>query len=298
MNIDKPRVLVVDDEPLNLEIMEDYLEDLHCSTISKNNGIEAWDYLLSQKDDIDIILLDRMMPGMDGLTLLKKIRQHERFKSIPVILQTAMITEQDVIEGMQAGAYYYLTKPFSAEMLNSVLSTALHDRKQFVTLQNQLKQQNKIFGLMQQAEFQFRTLDDVNTLSLIIANACPKSELVVTGLAEIMINAVEHGNLAISYEEKSALIKTSTWREEILKRLNMEHYRDKKANIKFLRTEKEISIIIQDSGEGFDWKKFIEFDSNRILDSHGRGIAMAKKFSFSDMKFNESGNSVTLYIYP
>ncbi len=296
MEIKQPHILIIDDEPINLEIMEDYLDELNYQIICRDNGKDAWDYLKNHPHHIDVILLDRMMPGMDGLTLLKKIRAHDQLKSIPVILQTALISEKDVVEGMRAGAYYYLTKPFSEEMLRSVLKTALHDRTQFVFLQNQLKEQKNILGLMQSAEFYFKTLEDVNTLSLLIANACPNSEDVVSGLAEIMINSVEHGNLGITYAEKSALIKTSNWRQEIQKRLQMDKYKNNSGHIYFKRNEHDIKIVISDSGDGFNWQKFIEFDSNRILDSHGRGIAMAKKFSFADLTFNQSGNCVTLQI--
>jgi len=292
----KPHIVVIDDEPLNLEIIEDYLDDLKYNAISFTNAEDAWTFLNSGERTIDVILLDRMMPGTDGLTMLKRIRKDEVFKNIPVILQTAMIREEDVVEGMKAGAYYYLTKPFSEDMLKSVLQTALQDRMQYVYLQNQLKQQQKIPNLLQKADFVFKTLEDVNILSLLIANTCPDSEVVVSGLAEIMINSVEHGNLKITYAEKSELLKSSRWREEINHRLSLPEYKDLYASLHFERLPNHIKISITDHGNGFAWKNFLEFNPSRILDAHGRGIAMANKFSFSEVKYNEKGNEVELII--
>lgn len=289
-----PRIVVIDDEPLNLEIIEDYLDDYNYETVYYTSADQAWEQLKSSESPVDVILLDRMMPGTDGLTLLKWIRKDDHLKNIPVILQTAMIREEDVVEGMKAGAYYYLTKPFSEDMLKSVLQTALKDRLQFLYLQHQLKQQQKIPNLLRKAEFIFQSLEDVNVLSLLIANACPNSEVVVSGLAEIMINAVEHGNLGISYQEKSELIKQSRWKEEINHRLTLPEYRDLSAKLHFERHEDKIIICISDHGDGFKWEQFLDFDPGRILDAHGRGIAMAKKFSFSEVHYNEKGNHVEL----
>ena len=181
-------------------------------------------------------------------------------------------------------------------MLLSIIHTALRDRLQFLNIQKQVKQNKSSMGLMKTAHFQFSTLEHVNILSSLLANACPDSENVITGLSELMINAIEHGNLEISYEDKTQLLATASWQQEIERRITSEPFRQRQANIHFSRTKDKITIVIDDQGKGFDWKKYIDFDSERILHSHGRGIAMANKFSFSSVCYNDQGNQVTVTI--
>ena len=289
-------MLIVDDEPLNLEIVQDYLEDepLHIETAE--DGATALEMLNADPEKYDIVLLDRMMPGIDGLEVLKQISKHPILKTVPVILQTAMSAQENIVEGLEAGAYYYLTKPFEEEMLLSVIHTAIRDRNHFLSLQQMVKESQTSMGLLKDAHFQFSTLQHVKQLSTLLANTCPDSESVITGLSELMINAVEHGNLEISYEEKTLLIAEANWRDEVEKRLLLEKYKDRQADVHYHREDDKITIVIEDKGKGFDWKKYIEFDSERILHSHGRGIAMANKFSFDKISYNDCGNEVTISI--
>ncbi len=296
MTSNKANILIVDDEPLNLEIVQDYLEDEPLNIETAEDGATALKLLEGAPEKYDIVLLDRMMPGIDGLEVLKTISKHPILKTVPVILQTAMSSQENIIEGLEAGAYYYLTKPFEEDMLLSVIHTALRDRNHFLSLQTLVKENKTSMGLMKTAYFQFSTLDHVKQLSSLLANACPDSESVITGLSELMINAVEHGNLEISYEEKTALITDSAWLQEVERRLQDEKFLHRQASIQFSREENAITMVIEDQGKGFDWEKFIDFDSERILHSHGRGIAMANKFSFNKVSYNQAGNQVTLTI--
>ncbi len=289
-------MLIVDDEPLNLEIVQDYLEDEPLVIETAEDGASALEMLNADPEKYDIVLLDRMMPGIDGLEVLKQISKHPILKTVPVILQTAMSSPENIIEGLEAGAYYYLTKPFEEDMLLSVIHTAIRDRNHFLSLQTLIKESQTTMGLIKSAHFQFSNLQHVKQLSSLLANACPESESVITGLSELMINAVEHGNLEISYEDKTALIAESNWREEVERRLQLEQYKSRLVDVHFERTKSQITIIIADKGKGFDWEKYIDFDSERILHSHGRGIAMANKFSFDKISYNSSGNQVTITI--
>jgi CheY-like chemotaxis protein len=102
-------IIAIDDEPYNLLLIENYLEgtgyDLKCFT----SGIEALAFLRSiGAGAVDAILLDRMMPGMDGLTFMHELRTLEDHASVPVIVQTVSVSSAEIAEGIAAGAYYYL----------------------------------------------------------------------------------------------------------------------------------------------------------------------------------------------
>lgn len=113
------KILIVDDEPFNLDLLEQELEDQGYVIERANDGVEALEKVPSFLPDV--ILLDYMMPRMNGLEALKRLRQDEKHKSIPVILLTAKATQEDKVRGLDAGADDYVIKPFdSFELLARV----------------------------------------------------------------------------------------------------------------------------------------------------------------------------------
>lgn len=284
-------ILIVDDEILNLEIISEYLEDNYTISTAED-GVIAWEMLEKSPDDFDVILLDRMMPNMDGLEVLEKIKQHPVLQHCPVIFQTAKACVSDIAEGMNAGAYYYLTKPFEEEVLLSITKTAVNDRLRFKEIQQNLEQTKLTMGMLNSAVFEFKTLEEARSIASLISNACPEPSSIVMGLTELMVNAVEHGNLSITYDEKSTLNELGTWVEEVNKRLQLSEHKNKTASINFQRHTESIEITITDQGIGFDWETYMDFDPNRIMDNHGRGIAVANKLSFSSVEYKGKGNKV------
>jgi anti-sigma regulatory factor (Ser/Thr protein kinase) len=233
---------------------------------------------------------------MDGLEVLKKMQIHSVLCHIPVILQTGMANKQDIIDGLNAGAYYYLTKPFEGEMLLSVVKTAVRDRDAYKELQKTLLSGQKMLGNMESSSFRYQLLDEARAIATLLAGACPDPGKVVTGLSELLVNSIEHGNLGIGYEEKSALLAAGVWENEVNQRLQQPGYRDKYATVDFLRTDEVIEITVVDQGLGFDWQKYMQFSPERVLDNHGRGIALANALSFSRLEYKGVGNEVTARI--
>jgi adenylate cyclase len=113
------KILIVDDEPFNLDLLEQELQDQDYEIERASDGAEALEKIPSFVPDV--ILLDYMMPKMNGLEVLRRLRQDENHKSIPVILLTAKATQEDKVRGLDAGADDYVTKPFdSFELLARV----------------------------------------------------------------------------------------------------------------------------------------------------------------------------------
>ena len=106
MQIQSPRLLVVDDEPLNQEIIAEYLDDSPYSLQTADDGAIAWSILESQPKSFDAVLLDRMMPNMDGIEVIERMKKHPELCGVPVIMQTAAAAKDDVVSGLQAGDYY------------------------------------------------------------------------------------------------------------------------------------------------------------------------------------------------
>ena len=108
----RKKVLVIDDENNIVDILKFHLEKNGYEAISANNGTDGAQLALD--DDPDLILLDVMLPGMDGFDVCKKIREQ---KNTPIIMLTARDDEVDKILGLELGADDYITKPFSAREL-------------------------------------------------------------------------------------------------------------------------------------------------------------------------------------
>jgi CheY-like chemotaxis protein len=110
-----PRILVVDDMPDNLFLMNGLFEDRY-RVVQANSGQEALKVVMSS-DPPDMVLLDIMMPDMDGYEVMRRIRQHPPTANIPIIFLTALASQQDERLGMDLGALDYLTKPVDPELI-------------------------------------------------------------------------------------------------------------------------------------------------------------------------------------
>lgn len=285
-------VLAVDDEPVNLEILTDYLREKGYAWMAANNGMEAWRLLQATPDAFDAVLLGRIMPGMDGLAVLEQMKQHEQLRAVPVVVQTARTSREEVLEGLQAGAYYYLTKPYDRDALLAILATAVSDHRRYRGLQEQAQRTARTLTLLQEGRFVFRTLDEARDLAALLASAGSARQRLVIGLSELLINAVEHGNLGISYTEKSLLNARRAWRAEVERRLLLPENIEKCVTVEFSNNGREQRFLIRDQGKGFDWGDFLEIHPDRVFDSHGRGIAMARAFSFDHLEYHGCGNEV------
>ncbi len=116
MKSPRPRILCVDDEPMNLSLLEALLTGRNFEVVKANNGMEA--LAIIGREPIDIVLLDVMMPGMDGFEVCRRIKADERCRTIPVVMITAYADRANRIKGIEAGAEDFLPKPFdSAEVI-------------------------------------------------------------------------------------------------------------------------------------------------------------------------------------
>ncbi len=285
-------VLAVDDKQTNLEILAGILKSAGYSVVTATDGVEAWNILEQRGGDFEAILLDRIMPNMNGLEVLEKIKSHPGLQSIPVIMQTSAGAAHEVLEGIQAGAFYYLTKPYKKKILLGIVQAALRDFATHQSLQEELRQNARTWSFLDSGIFRFRTLSEARELATLLANGCPEPGRAVLGLVEVLMNAVEHGNLQISYEEKSQLDENGQLDAEIERRQSLPEFTNKLVEVAFVRQETGVQITITDQGVGFDWQSYLTIDENRAFDSHGRGIAMAKLISFDALEYRGVGNQV------
>ncbi len=123
----RSRILIVDDEPYNVDYLEQELADLEYDTLSAFSGQEALEQI--EAGDPDMILLDIMMPEMDGFEVLGLIKQNEDWRHIPVVIISAVSDMQSVIRGIELGAEDYLPKPFDPILLQARLTSGLERKR-------------------------------------------------------------------------------------------------------------------------------------------------------------------------
>jgi len=115
-------ILIVDDEALNILILEEYLTD-HYKLTSAPGGVQALKSLESYPNSFDIILLDWLMPSIDGIEVLKRIRAHSKLRQIQVIMQSSNGMKDKIKLAMESGADYYITKPYTEQEINKLIET-------------------------------------------------------------------------------------------------------------------------------------------------------------------------------
>ena len=121
-------ILVVDDEEDTVELAKMVLEHEGYQVFTARNGVEAIN-LLKSGEEINLILLDVIMPQANGLDVCKWVKKHPQLKKIPVLLFTAKSREKDRLAGEEVGADAYLAKPFSAKDLLDLIKLHIEKTK-------------------------------------------------------------------------------------------------------------------------------------------------------------------------
>ncbi|MDD6535404.1 MAG: response regulator [Prevotella sp.] len=125
-NIDacKTSVLIVDDIPINVTLIEKMLKPFHFVIEKANDGQTALDIVADNKPDL--ILLDLMMPGINGYDVIKQLRAKEETQQLPIIVISALNSNEDVVKGYDLGANDFLTKPIIMNRLHTSVITQLN----------------------------------------------------------------------------------------------------------------------------------------------------------------------------
>lgn len=113
------RVLIVDDDPMIRNLVQAILENAGFVVTATDDGPKAVDILDSEPRPINysLVILDVMMPGMNGLDVLTRMKLHQHTQSLPVIMLTGEDKAEDIMNGYSVGADYYITKPFTRQQL-------------------------------------------------------------------------------------------------------------------------------------------------------------------------------------
>ena len=171
MNSAPAHILVVDDEALNRILLQTALEDVGHQVTTVNSGEDALTILLH--DNFDVVLLDIIMPGMDGFQVLKEMKEHPRLQHIPVLVISALESMESTIRCIEMGAIDYLPKPFDPVFLKARINASLAVKR---------------FNDMQQAytqELQERN-EELDAFAHMVAHDLKSPLTLIVGYAEYM----------------------------------------------------------------------------------------------------------------
>jgi signal transduction histidine kinase len=233
---------------------------------------------------------------MSGIDFMELFKADADFRDIPVIMQTGLADPEQIAFGIACGARYYLAKPFSGELVVSMVQAAIGDYRRLGELRSVNAEFSHSLALLRGAQFEMRTLEEARLLAHHLSQYFPQPARVITGIVEILVNAVEHGNLGLGYAAKSALLRSGDWTAEISRRLAMPEYRDRRVHVDLERNADRVVLTISDEGDGFDCTPYLEIQPDRVFDLHGRGIAMSRMTSFDKMEYLGRGNQVELTV--
>ncbi len=282
-------ILIIDSEPTQLIALEAVIKGWGYRCRAAGSAKAARKRLEEDDFAYDAVLLDWGLPNSEGLELLEWINRQPRSSDLEVIIQSRRDVPQDIREAIHQGAYYYLTKPYEWPQLRALIQAAESSRDLKRSLKQRVSEIQDIVRLLDTATLELRRIDEAEVVAAHLGAAAGDPQLGIAVL-ELLINAVEHGNLGISYEEKSALRESGRYEQELEERLEAEENRDKLVKVVFKRVGDHLDILISDRGAGFDYGRFLDFDPNRVFDSHGRGVLLAR--GLLEVEFLDPGNRV------
>jgi signal transduction histidine kinase/DNA-binding response OmpR family regulator len=193
-NIDgyrSPRILLVDDDPEMIELVTHILEDNDFDVVPQFSGEEAWQALLDfqdqPEDEVDLVLLDVMMTGMDGYELCERIKQHDQLRFTPVLMMTALSSVDDKTLGLGVGADDYITKPFDPRELLARIGAMLRIRR----MEQELRQRN-------------RELATLNALNQSVASSLDLHQILANAMQGVSELANVEAGFLVLIDPKSA----------------------------------------------------------------------------------------------
>ena len=286
-------VLVVDDSLIDRQLVGGLLQqDTGWLVAYASDGVAALEAIKASPPDI--IVTDLHMPEMTGLELVVVVRK--TYSQIPVILMTGKGSEEIAVEALHAGAASYVPK--------RALSTLLVETVQRVLASFQDDRHRT--DLMKRATARSESFEIENDVNLLLSLSRHLQQVLAdawgldrtdrlrigTALEEALLNALYHGNLGVRSELKE--IDHDEFYRQANERKVTEPWMNRRIRVTAHITPEEMEISIRDEGSGFDPSKLPDPTDPENLDRPcGRGVMLMRAF-MDDVRYNETGNEVTL----
>ncbi len=275
--------------------IDEQLQRLGFGLIHIREDLAALDDLDRYAANADAVLLDWRCEAEKSYQFADALARKCAEVGLPVLTLAASSRAHDIQLALEAGLSNLLSMPCQLADLKAAVETlGRHGRAAQEPASGDM---DDAFTLLDNCRFRFRTPEDVDKLVPLIARMFPRPERAASGIAELMMNAIEHGNLEIGHERKADWVARRVYQNELLKRLHTPPYSTRWAEVIITRRADGVMIVIMDEGCGFCWQNFIGAADERkcASDTEAGGIAKAQRDSFDDIRFNHLGNQVTAF---
>lgn len=289
------KVLLIDDEPLLREELGGLLSDEGYTLVTAADGEEGIARFRSEAPDM--VITDVRMPRRDGLSVAMTIRREA--PKTPVTVITGHGNERMVVEALRAGVTDFIKKPVRFDDL----TTALERMEAALRLARRQVAELPACVSVEQQTWRYRMDNDLTAIPLFVDVLLRRAEVpgeareateLSLALREMLINAIEHGNLELSYEEKSHALETGTLAGVMQQRLQRPELAARVVTVFVNREQATLTVRIADQGPGFDWRSLPDpTDPSYLMADHGRGVLLAR-LSVDALTYNEAGNEVVL----
>ena len=285
------KILLVDDEQVLVEELVISLELDNHSVTSAENGHQCWERFRQSPDDFDVIVTDIKMPVMDGLELLKRLRDNNF--DIPVIIMTGHGDLEISIEALRLGAFDFLLKPFDPDVLESSLF-------KLEVLQRQREPTTEIAPFVDRIQLSVPSkigmiLNMVDYLKNHYGPICRSHKIEINRfnlcLHEALTNALVHGNL-----EVPSSVKEESWakfNDLVEARESEPQFSERTVLLNYFATDQQLVFEIEDEGTGFDISKLPDPGEPASMLFSGRGILLIRMF-MDEVNWNTKGNKITM----
>ena len=290
------KLLLIDDEQLVRDELGGILRDEGYDVITGCDGEVGLSLFRSEHPDM--VITDIRMPKLDGLSVAMTIK--EEAPHVPITVVTGHGTESMAIEALRAGVTDFIKKPVRLEDLSAALARMEASRQLAAPhAQGEMPQSVEVV----ERTWKYRLRNELEIIPEFVdgllghvtsgMNDHAVMELNIA-LRELILNAIEHGNLGLSFEEKSQALEEGKLSALLEERNRLPEYEGRHVTITASRLQKVVYIQIADMGAGFDWHDLADpMDPANLLSSHGRGVLLAR-MSVDGLTYNEKGNQVTV----
>lgn len=294
MSSDVGHLMIVEDETPILELIQEWVsENTGYKVSSAASAVEALEKFNFERPDV--ILSDIRMPNMSGQDLLHEIKRID--PTVPFIMMSGHGDIEDTIEALRAGAQDFFQKPFKMGSLMSSIDRAfsqIESKELTKVIYTYLAEENRKYKIPNDLKLVPHVINQL-TAGLLHDPGLDFGEVegIRAALHEMILNAIEHGNLEITYEEKSELMETPHgWWKEIEVRGADPKFSKRHVLINMHNSPQSICFTITDEGSGFDYEGLPDpTELGHVL--HGRGVLIAR-VHMDEVRYNEAGNQVTL----
>jgi len=147
-----------------------------------------------------------------------------------------------------------------------------------------------VMGMVRRLDLEYRTRDEVDAIADLVARLLPDPALGRLGLVELLLNAIEHGNLEIGRALKGRLLREHRFEDELAARLARDPYRTRRAHVRVEVLHPIVEIEIRDDGPGFAWRNALDAGMPDDEVPGGRGIALVRRLCFPTLTYRDPGN--------